>query len=87
MGLCMESHPKVDLLEKALALANTVADNAPLGVRGAKQVINGTEWCDTLEEAVDYSNKYRIPLNHTDDFQNALKAFELKQPKPAFHGK
>lgn len=68
----------------ALALAKRIAANAPLGVRGAKEVIDGSHNVD-FSTAVALSSQLRAPLSETDDFREALQAFEEKR-KPVFKG-
>jgi enoyl-CoA hydratase/carnithine racemase len=69
----------------ALELATKIAGNAPLGVRGARAVIDRGLDLD-FEGHVRLSDAHRLPLNDTEDFREALLAFEQKRP-PRFQGK
>ncbi len=84
IGLVNRAYPAAQLLEEARALAARIRDNGPLGVRGAKRVIqNAPEM--PLSQAIEFSNAVRLPLNQTRDFAEALAAFKEKR-KPAFRG-
>jgi methylglutaconyl-CoA hydratase len=74
-----------DAWHEAWSLAERIAANGPLGVRGAKEVINGCHNVD-FTSAVSLSSRLRAPLSETDDFREALQAFEEKR-KPVFKGR
>lgn len=71
--------------DEALDLAKRIASNGPLGVRGAKYVMDTIDDSLTFDEQLKVSNAHRFPLNDTDDFKEALKAFAEKR-KPVFTG-
>lgn len=85
-GIANHSYPSTtQLMAEAEELAAKIAANGPLGVRAAKNVINAT-LDQKMEDALDYSMRQRYQLNYTEDFKEALKAFEEKR-KPKFTGK
>ena len=79
------SSPLLRLLA-AVELASTTARGGPLGVRGAKVVIDALDSGLSFEEHVELSNEHRFPLNDTEDFKEALAAFAEKRA-PIFRGR
>ena len=84
IGLVNKAHPLDRLMDEATAIAERIRDNGPLGVRGAKKVIDQTLEMP-LSQAIEFSNAHRLPLNYTKDFAEALAAFKEKR-KPVFTG-
>eukprot|EP00128_Syssomonas_multiformis_P012567 Colp12_sorted_trinity150504_noHs@35384 len=80
IGLCNSIVEESRLEDHTCKLAHTIAANSPLGIRAAKRVMDAT-MCMEEEEALAMSLNERLELNSTKDFQNALLAHELKQPK------
>lgn len=83
--LGLVNHIDGDAAGRAKAIACRIACNGPLGVRGAKTVIDN---CQNLDQskAMDVSARLRGPLSETEDFKEALNAFEEKR-SPVFHGR
>ena len=84
IGFVNRAYPADRLMAEALAMAETIAANGPLGVRGAKKVIEQTRQMP-MAQAIELSNAVRMPLNFTKDFAEALAAFREKR-KPEFRG-
>ena len=84
IGLANRSFEKDVLIEEAIKVAEQIRDNGPLGVQGAKYVIDRTIGMKN-KEALDISHEKRKPLNFTKDFEEALLAFKEKR-KPIFKG-
>ena len=84
IGFANRAYPADSLVDEALALAAAIAANGPLGVRGAKKVIEQTRNM-AMAQGIAFSNAVRMPLNFTKDFAEALAAFKEKR-KPEFRG-
>lgn len=84
IGLVNRAYPADRLMAEARALAGQIRDNGPLGVRGAKRVIDATPDMP-IDQALAFAHEVRVPLNHTKDFAEALAAFKEKR-KPRFRG-
>lgn len=84
IGFANHVYSAESLMDEALALAAAIAANGPLGVRGAKKVIEQTRSM-AMSQAIEFSNAVRMPLNFTRDFAEALAAFKEKR-KPEFRG-
>ncbi len=84
IGLANRSFEKNVLMEEVMKVAEQIRDNGPLGVQGAKFVIDRIIGMKN-KEALDISHEKRKPLNFTKDFKEALLAFKEKR-KPVFRG-
>jgi len=72
-------------LDEAVELAHQIAQNGPLGCKGARVVIDkGLDLA--FEDHAKLLDEYRLPLNETEDFAEALQAFGEKR-KPIFKGR
>jgi enoyl-CoA hydratase len=83
-GLLSGVHPPEDVLDAALALAHTVAANAPLPVRAAKKVIaDGAEL--PFEDALTLEQDVLSQLFRSNDAKEGIDAFVDKR-EPVFRG-
>jgi enoyl-CoA hydratase len=86
IGLVNQVHPAEELMEKALALANTIAANAPIAVRGTKLAINLGRAMD-MEAAVALEADYFSACFESKDQREGMSAMlEKRKPMP-FLGK
>ena len=85
IGLVNEVVPQADLMARAKELANQIAANAPLAVKGAKLCIN-SEWDMDADEAILYESGIFGRCFATEDQKNGMKAF-LEKGKCEFIGK
>lgn len=86
LGLVSAVYPAEELMGVCLAMAEKIALNAPVGVRGAKKVINESVGL-TLQQAARLEEKPFGDCFATQDQREAMKAFvEKRKPEP-FTGK
>lgn len=85
IGLVNAVYPLSDLLGEAIALAESIAANAPIAVSLAKECIN-EEYDMTADEAIRYENELFGNCFATNDQKEGMKAFLAKE-KPTFEGK
>lgn len=74
-----------DPIAEALSLASTIAANAPLGLRGAKEVLDASIDGD-FARSMEMSRKLRPALTDSEDFQEGLASFREKRA-PVFRGR
>ncbi len=74
-----------EALDRALALADRIAVNAPLAVRESRRILLQYEELD-LDTCVDQSNGAIMTLGSTADFSEGLMAF-IEKRSPSWQGK
>jgi len=84
-GLIDDVLPDDRLISGAVELASQIAKNAPLGLRAAKQLQRGLQRRYT-EEGMVLAEKFRRPLDDTEDCLEGLRAFAEKR-EPDFKGR
>lgn len=85
MGLVGHVYANRDELWKAADdLAAEIAANSPLAVQGSKAVLAATEDM-SVDEALDYVALWNAAFLHSNDLQEAVRAFLEKRP-PDFDG-
>ena len=84
-GLIEKVVPQGQHLEAAVALAEKIAKNGPLGVRAAKRVINQTRDL-FLTAALEVESDHWASLAATEDMKEGARAF-LEKRKPEYRGK
>jgi enoyl-CoA hydratase/carnithine racemase len=85
LGLVNRCVPDDLLWKEAMALANEIASNAPLAVRGAKRMMRMAE-NETFQQNVHHVFLQLLPLLRTADFSEAMTAYVEKRP-PQFKGR
>ncbi len=84
-GLVNRVVPPERCLDEALALANEIADRAPLAVRLAKEAVNGAfEW--SLSEGIAAERRSFYLLFASQDQKEGMAAY-LEKRKPEWKGK
>jgi enoyl-CoA hydratase/carnithine racemase len=85
MGLVSRVVPSEALEDTVMTMSRHIASLAPLAVRALKASIDAT-LDRPLGEAFDIDQRLRRPLDGTQDYQEALKAFKEKRA-PVFVGR
>ena len=85
IGLVNAVYPQAELLMQAKKLAKTIAGNAPLAIRYAKECIE-TEYDLNADEAIAYENKMFGRCFTTEDQKQGMKGF-LNKEEVHFEGK
>jgi enoyl-CoA hydratase/carnithine racemase len=73
MGLVDEIAPLDQLMVRAMALARSIAENAPLAVRSTRKTMRG-EMAAGVRAATDHEFVEQQWLMKTDDFREGVKA-------------
>src|SRR5712692_5195078 len=85
LGLVNHVVPKGEHLTEAIKLAKTVAAQAPVAVRLAKDAVNAA-FETTLEEGLDIERKNFFLLFATEDMREGMRAF-IEKRKAEFKGR
>jgi enoyl-CoA hydratase len=86
IGLVNRVVPAQDLRQEAIALATSITDNSPLGVRLTKQVVQMNVDAPSLHAALEVENRNQALASRTEDMNEALQAF-VERRKPSFSGR
>jgi enoyl-CoA hydratase len=85
LGLVNRVVPQGEQLTEAVKLAKTVAEQAPIAVRLAKEAVNAA-FETTLEEGLEIERKNFFLLFDTEDMREGMRAF-IEKRKAAFQGR
>jgi enoyl-CoA hydratase len=85
IGLVTDVCEPEALMDKALALAELICRNSPVGVRLTKQVVQLNVDAPSLEAAIALENRNQVLAVQTADMSEALSAFREKRT-PRFVG-
>jgi enoyl-CoA hydratase len=85
LGLVNRIVPKGEHLTEALKMARTIAAQAPVAVRLAKEAVNAA-FETSLEEGLEIERKNFFLLFATEDMREGMKAF-IEKRKADFKGK
>lgn len=85
MGLINKVVPKDQLMSAAIEMAEMICQNAPLGVRAARDIARKT-FEVPLSEAMEIGNEWVIKLMQTEDAKEGGAAFYEKR-KPNWKGR
>ena len=86
IGLVNSVHPDVNALhEAASAMAQEIAQNAPLTVRGVKKVLDFGR-SGRIQDGLDYVAAFNSAFLASEDLGEAMAAF-LEKRAPSFQGR
>jgi enoyl-CoA hydratase/carnithine racemase len=80
IGLVNRVVPADELLAEALATAQQIASNTPLGVFLTKRVLHLNVDAPSLTAALEVENRNQVLTTRTEDMAEALTAFQEKRP-------
>lgn len=86
LGLVNYVVPATDLAEKAVELAESICQSAPVAVRSTMQLLNETAVFASTEDAVTYPHRVFDNLINSEDFYEGSEAFAAKR-KPRWTGR
>lgn len=79
LGIVEHVAPRNEILKKANEIATEIKKSSPLGVAGIKQMVNfGADL--PFEQANALNEKFRRPLEATEDYLEGITAFFEKRP-------
>jgi len=84
LGLINAIYPVEEYLEKSIALAQDIADRAPLAIQSAKRAINQSYELN-LSEGLDEERDLFFNLFSTQDQKEGMRAF-IEKRKPSWTG-
>lgn len=85
LGLLTQVVPPSELIDKAMAMARTMAAKAPISLRYVKEAVNkGMDL--TLDQGVRLEADLYFLIHTTEDRTEGIRAFQQKR-KPVFKGK
>lgn len=85
IGLVNELCPAADVDDRAREFADSIAENAPLGVEQARKALNAA-FDLPLQQGLDYEQELAARLDETDDYTEGFTA-RLEGREPEFEGK
>jgi enoyl-CoA hydratase len=86
LGLVTQVVPDDELLDKALATAELIARNSPMGVWMTKEVMWSQLEIGSLTAGIDLENRTQVALTYTADQVEAATAFRERRP-PIFRNR
>lgn len=86
IGLVSRVVPDDQVDDAAMELAREVMQNAPIGVRMTKEVLNMSIDAPGLPAVLHMENRTQVLTTFTEDQQEAVKAF-LEKREPVFHNR
>jgi enoyl-CoA hydratase len=81
LGLVNAVYPQNQLMDESMKIAEKIAQNAPIAVRGTKKAINEGMQLD-MDSAIDIEAELFGSCFDTQDQKNAMRAF-IEKSKPA----
>ncbi len=83
IGLVTKVVPDAELLDSAIAMAQSFAANSPMGVWMTKEVMWSQLEIPSMQAGIDLENRTQIMLSQTEDHREAMRAF-LEKRTPNF---
>jgi enoyl-CoA hydratase len=80
LGFVNRITPGSDLMNTAVTLARTIADNAPLVVRASKELIYGGQRAMGMDSALAAADRAFAPVNRSADAKEGYVAWMEKRP-------